>query len=238
MKYLMLVMVTTFIIPAISQAQQCNASPDNKETLEEIGEYAFYARGPNGDFVYEGLIQAILDGKHICVIEALINERSLMRRVDMNANNELGLSPLSASIHSDNIEVVKLLINIPGININNRDQALGTTPLITASDLGKTEFVKELLKVPGININARTIFRKSALMSAAVEGHLEVVIELLQAPDINVHLRDVTGQTALDIVNEMLLDYDSYELHSNPEYKALYPKYKQIATLLKVAKNN
>ncbi len=238
MKFVTLILIISFGAPFTLQAQECSTLLDDRKIVEEIDEYKYYVHNRRGNPVYEGLISAILNNAHICIIEALLKDHKFIEHIDINANNKLGLSLLSASVHSNNIDIVRLLINTPEININDRDQMIGATALIVASGLGKVGVVKELLKVPDINVNARNKFGISALMSASSEGHLEVVRELLEAPDINVGSKDVLGYTALDTVNEILLNYDRFKLNDNEKLRTLHPKYKQIVELLQATENN
>ena len=60
-------------------------------------------------------------------------------------------SLFAASIKG-HIDVVKVLVSLPGIDINKADKD-DRTPLLEASDDGHTDVVKVLVSLPGIDIN-------------------------------------------------------------------------------------
>lgn len=65
------------------------------------------------------------------------------------------------------IDIVKLLLRVPSIDINTNDPNLfqGSNPLYVACEYGDTEIVKLLLALPIINVNIRNkrVFEKNIL---------------------------------------------------------------------------
>ena len=91
------------------------------------------------------------------------------------------------------LEVVKLLVSHPQIDINKGSLQSGETPLLVASMNGNEEVVKELLAHPKIDVNK--VYESgpdegaSALLVASSNRppSLEVVKDLLSHPDIDVN---------------------------------------------------
>jgi hypothetical protein len=79
-----------------------------------------------------------------------------------------------------NIEALRLLLNVPGINVNiqNRD---GDTPLCFVCRMRDPplEMVKMLLAAPGINPNIKSFSGTTPLQRAFKHDHLEIVKLLL-----------------------------------------------------------
>jgi ankyrin repeat protein len=96
----------------------------------------------------------------------------------------------------DRAEIVKLLLAVPGININLQNED-GNTALITACMKGNAEIVKLLLAVPGIDINLQNNNKNSALTAAFTKRHIDVVKLLLTVPGIDVNLQNNYENTAL-----------------------------------------
>jgi len=95
-----------------------------------------------------------------------------------------------------NINEVKRLLAIPGINVNLQTKN-GDTALSMASSRGHKGIVKMLLAIPGINVNLQTKNGETALMWASSSGHKGIVKMLLAIPGINVNLQTKNGDTAL-----------------------------------------
>lgn len=100
--------------------------------------------------------------------------------------------PLRRAASNGHVEIVRLLLQQKGVDINMAEKSYAT-PLSDAAYFGHTEIVKLLLKQPGIDVN-----KMAPLASAARRGQLECVKLLLNAPGINVNEVDLNdGATAL-----------------------------------------
>jgi ankyrin repeat protein len=103
--------------------------------------------------------------------------------VDPDSKDCLGWSPLFHAVagdytrrHRTHREVVTLLIEKPGVNINSRDNG-GKTPLFIAVECGKEDIVRLLLE-KGADVNAMdNRFRRPLdVTSADVHGSLEKLL--------------------------------------------------------------
>ncbi len=105
--------------------------------------------------------------------------------------------PLRRAASNGHVEIVGLLLQQKGVDINRAEQS-NSTPLGDAAYFGHTEIVKLLLKQPGIDVN-----KMAPLASAARRGQLECVKLLLNAPGINVNEADLDNNaTALNYASE------------------------------------
>lgn len=88
-------------------------------------------------------------------------------------------TPLSFAAARGNPEIVKLLLAVPGIDVNE------SAPLTSAAQNGHTEIVKLLLAAYGIDVNVNND-DEPPLWQAAGRGHTEIVKLLLAVPGIDV----------------------------------------------------
>ena len=111
--------------------------------------------------------------------------------VDINYVDSHGWTSLLAAAHNGHLQVVRLLLCIPGIDVNKATSSVaGETPLILASQLGNVEEVMEFLAHPQINVNqARTTDGATPLIIATWHGLLEVVKRLLRCPKVHLGVR-------------------------------------------------
>lgn len=134
-------------------------------------------------------------------IETLLSER-----VDVNAVDDDGYTPLHRAILNGELEVVKALLSFYKTNKEARlpnDAQIdnwylsGATPLILASYLGDIEIVKALLDA-GANIKARDRVDKALpIHIAAAKGHTEIVEYFLTQDKNLIKIKDKHNNTAL-----------------------------------------
>lgn len=127
--------------------------------------------------------------------------QKLIDKVTVNAQDQSGLTALILAAQKGHENVVKLLLQLPGININAQNR-YGCTALIWAIREGYENIVKLLLQAPGININTQNKDGKTALIDAAKYGHDDVVKLLLQVPEISINAQDQYHFTAYKLAKE------------------------------------
>ena len=108
-----------------------------------------------------------------------------------------GLPPLHSAASRGHVEVIKALLEKPGIQVNEKD-VYSCTPLHWASQHGHVEVVKELLKAPGILVSETNEYGATPLHLAAMMNNLEIVRMLLEA-GINVNEKNNQGFTATQL---------------------------------------
>lgn len=102
---------------------------------------------------------------------------------DVNAYNEIGMTPLMIAAEKDNYELAKLLI-MRGADVNakvpikHKYWSKGTTALIIAANNGSTSIINLLLKA-GADINIKERYGNTALEEAKNNGHTEIYHLLL-----------------------------------------------------------
>ncbi len=118
--------------------------------------------------------------------------------INVNAADSDGKTALFIAAWKGNTEIVRLLLDTPGIDINTHRAETGDTPLIAAAKKGHTEIVRQLPNKPGIEINASSFVPPgtTALMWAAFFGRTEAA-QVLINKGANINARAGNGQTAL-----------------------------------------
>lgn len=189
----------------------------------EIVELLLAAPGIDVNCLHHGrndasLHAAIKAGQTACVKLLLAVEGIELNNVD----NE-GFTPLCRAIRSNNLECVKLLLSLPGldlqegkpliwavelgcvemvklllahpeINVNVQDEK-GDTPLHYAAGRGYPECMRLLLAAPGIEVNKVNEMAQSPLFYAAKGGWVDCLDLLLAAPEIDPFIMDAKEET-------------------------------------------
>ena len=150
-------------------------------------------------------------GGHAAVV------RELLR---LGANPNLcchrGRSTLHRAIVSGDIQVVRILLEEPGINLQTPDPAKDNyTPLMLAASLSHSDILQALLQKSNIDVNLHSgSYKHTALTLAAGNGEITIVRQLLSHPDIDVNKRNkwctpLTEAAVADFfpIVEMLLDH-------------------------------
>lgn len=94
-------------------------------------------------------------------------------------------TPLHWAVASDDrAELVRRILEVPGVDVNTRDPA-GWTPLMSAASAGASRIVAELL-AHGADPTAGNVRHITPLHYAASKGHAEIARQLLVAgADVN-----------------------------------------------------
>ena len=116
---------------------------------------------------------------------------------DVNLLTNEATSPLCIAAKHGHVEVVRLLLQVPGILVNQATYAW-VTPLCIAAKHGHVEVVRLLLQVPGILVNQATYAWVTPLCIATRQGHGDVVRSLLRK-DADPNLGTDSGLTPLHI---------------------------------------
>lgn len=122
----------------------------------------------------------------------------LTHKININVQEKYSCTALMISARKGNMDVVKLLLQVPDINVNMRNES-GQTALMWAAWNNHESIVKLLLTVPGIDINMQDNVKYTALSWAVEYGQSNIVKILLSAPNININSQELYGRTAYDI---------------------------------------
>lgn len=108
----------------------------------------------------------------------------MLTDLDININKVVDFphgrnSALSYAVGEGNTELVKTLLAVKGINVNNKDNHHGMTPLILAVSCGFREIAQLLLDAPGVDLNETDADGRTALDLARMYNDKKL-IEMLQ----------------------------------------------------------
>jgi len=135
-------------------------------------------------------------------------------------NGMEGNTPLLVATFNGHVEIVKLLLGCPDIDVNKAHDG-GVDALGLVADLGHVEIAKLLLDRPEILVNQPDNNGRTPLISASARGHTEIVKLLLQHQDILVNLTQLDGASPLllaanqgnDAIVELLLQHAETDLN-------------------------
>ncbi|TFK17209.1 ankyrin [Coprinopsis marcescibilis] len=184
-------------------------------------------------------------GGHVQVVDMLLE---VIDADHVNAGRRTALMQAAIQNHT---EVMKSLLRVQAINVNDREpensDGDGDSALTLAAFSGCIDAVRLLLGVDGIEINASHWGDGTALAQASNEGHKDIVEILLQKPDIDINASQCREGTALmraaywgheDIV-KLLLQREEIQVNTaRPDGEtalslALEQQHKSIAELLR-----
>lgn len=126
----------------------------------------------------------------------VINER----RTILVGDTRLELTPLQVAATCGHAEVLRLLLEQPGVEVNKADPSFGMTALHLAVNMGQLYAVEELCRDPRIDIHAQTSEGKAALHLAVGLCFPSIVETILRLhPTTDLRIRDHEGNTALHL---------------------------------------
>ncbi len=160
------------------------------QTLLSAGMSATYKKGDWGNSPLE---DALSKGNYR-IVELML----AVSEVDINAD---GGKWLRSAVSDNNIELVKVLLKYPGINVNVGEY-MHQTPLYIAVEKGNVEMVKLLISVPDIRFDKRDTFGQTLLHHVVERKNKTMLAVLLQTPNINVNALDDMCNTPLHLAAE------------------------------------
>jgi len=164
------------------------------------------------------LCEAVIDNN-----PALVEQLLAVPDIDVNIKTNDGRTPLYIAISNSYtknktvlkkaIEIIKMLLKAPSIDVNDTVFDEKITPLYLAVQLGKLKIVKMLLAYPDVvvdvnqdtvdvnqdtvDVNQDTVDGQTPLFRAVISGNTKIVKMLLADPDIDVNQVTTNGETPL-----------------------------------------
>jgi len=126
-------------------------------------------------------------GGHASVVQALLREGA-----NLNLLCDRSSSALHRAIASDRVDVARVLLDHPDIDINVLDTSRNDqTPLMLAASLRRSTMIPILLHRPGLDVNLQSgSYSSTALTLAASSGDAHIVRQILAHPDIEVNKKN------------------------------------------------
>ena len=124
----------------------------------------------------------------------------LSQSQDINAQDDLGRTPLYLAAFYHQPAFMQLLLEAPGVNVNLPSTEDGGTPLHAAAENAESpECLQLLLSAPGLKVNGKDADEATPLHRAIEYDNIEGVHLLLSAPGIQVNERNEEGATPLQL---------------------------------------
>lgn len=151
------------------------------------------------------------------------NIKKFINVIDENINDR-EKCPLIISSINGNIDIVRLLLSVKGIDINKSDSH-GYTALKWACLNGHTEVVKLLLNQINIDVNKADDYGETPLIEACFDGSIDIVRLLLSIKNIDIHKCNDSGCNALmfacknghNKVVEHLLSFNDIDINKSED---------------------
>jgi ankyrin repeat protein len=147
--------------------------------------------GADPDALNSALFHAVSQG-HAGVTALLLARES----VDVNVH-DYSSNALTFAIKRNHVDVVKQLIQKPGLEVNGVDDNYGAAPLAMAAEYGRASVLELLLSRPDIEVNQAAGHMPPPMAVACEAGQLNVVKILLASGKADINIRSGSGFTPL-----------------------------------------
>ncbi|WYZ41781.1 hypothetical protein EsH8_V_000676 [Colletotrichum jinshuiense] len=158
-----------------------------------------------------------------CLVDHMHNPQKL----DFNAQDSLGQTPLFYSVSSNMEGFTKALLELGSVEFDKKSRH-GRTPLCIAAKYGYGAIVKWLVTkfADKIDIDSKDEYDQTPLSYAAERGHVAVLRCLLETGKVDIDSKDNIGQTSLSLaalagneaIARCLLETGKAEVNSKDKY--------------------
>ncbi|OBS15283.1 hypothetical protein FPOA_13874 [Fusarium poae] len=184
----------------LSTLEYNTAKRSEARAAREIAEakIAHALSAPAADKVDLSLLWAARNGS-----EAMVKMLLDTGKVDVDAKDKNGQTPLSLAAENGHEAVVKMLVDTGKVDFDAKDY-IGRTPLSLAAENGHEAVVKMLVDTGKADVEAKdTQYGRTPLSWAAENGHEAVVKMLVDTGKADVEAKDTQyGQTPLSLAAE------------------------------------
>ncbi|KAF4331614.1 nucleoside phosphorylase domain protein, partial [Fusarium beomiforme] len=132
-----------------------------------------------------GMLNKYIQDEDGAVVKLLLDTG----KVDVDAKDQSGRTPLSWAAGRGRVDIVKLLLDTGQVNIDSQDKD-GKTPLWWAAFEWRDDIAELLLDTGNIDVDAKDGCGQTPLLGAAGRGHEATVKLLLDTGKANVNARD------------------------------------------------
>ncbi|OCK75533.1 ankyrin, partial [Lepidopterella palustris CBS 459.81] len=161
----------------------------------------------------------------VCLIQELMLGDGDKHRMQADAPDSHGRTPLSWAAGGGHEAVVKLLLETGEVDVDSKDE-YGRTPLLLAAEGGHEAVVKLLLETGEVDVDSKDNGGRTPLSWTAFRGHEAVVKLLLETGKVDVDSKEMDGETPLSLAAEggheavvkLLLETGEVDVDSKDEY--------------------
>ena len=194
------------------------------DTLAETLTYVEVA-SPENTVVDLDNTRPVIQGIHLCAHFDLDTCFSalLENGADPNAKDKFGRTPCYWATESPSIHVIRLLLELPGIDLNTGPDGdwVRHSPIAVVAEYGHTNVMELLIDRSDIAFNTWNYQGRTPALLAAYNGHTDVVRMLLGRQGVQPDVKDEEGRTALTMaamqghqkIVDLLLERDDIDVN-------------------------
>jgi len=146
----------------------------------------------------ETILHILIKNRDIEIIKCIVESK---KSIDFNATDVEGNSPLILACKTKQVEIVKMLIDIPNVNVNQRHKTGQNILHYLCGELYDQydpEIFQSIIDCERLDINAQDYDGDTALMTACKNESKEAVVLLIKNEMVDTDLSNNAGQTPYD----------------------------------------
>ena len=181
---------------------------------------------------YAHSIRMALAQGNLLAVRTMLAQADANFNIDITDEDEIDVTILIRAISTNHPDIVDLLINVYGANVNTLDSS-DQTPLFHATYLQRTDIVRRLLAAPDIRLNQVNKYGRCALHFSTAFLFNRVLDKEIYNLLIDAHLNWLLHVNRYDIPAEVL---DALKEHKDDLFSAILklPSAKQLDVLKQI----